>query len=235
VLNELVNADFSQRVVIATDELPWIASPQAGVERRPLDRIGGEIARATSLVRYAPASAFAPHAHGLGEEFLVLDGIFSDERGDYRAGTYVRNPPGSHHSPRTAPGCIILVKLRQMQPSGEPRVVIDTTTAQWQRGDAPGHARIELYAATPDAATRDGGTGDAERVTMERLDAGAALPAMNCAAGEEIFVVSGELGDEPGSYGPRTWIRNPAGHRRSLGSGPGVTYWAKRGHLRRIG
>ena len=56
--NELVNADFSRRVVIATDEMPWIPSPQAGVERRPLDRIGGEVARATSLVRYAPASSF---------------------------------------------------------------------------------------------------------------------------------------------------------------------------------
>jgi anti-sigma factor ChrR (cupin superfamily) len=226
VLNELVNADFSRRVVIATDDLPWIASPQAGVERRPLDRIGGEVARATSLVRYAPASAFPAHEHGLGEEFLVLDGIFSDERGDYRAGTYVRNPPGSHHSPRTAPGCVILVKLRQMKPTGESRVVIDTTTAPWDRGDAPGHARIELYAANPDAAH------DAERVTMERLDTGSVLPAMNCAAGEEIFVLSGELRDEQGSYGPGTWIRNPAGYRRSLGAGPGVIYWAKRGHLR---
>ena len=117
--NELVNADFTQRVVIATDTMPWIPSPQAGVERRLLDRIGGEVARATSLVRYAPASAFPAHGHALGEEFLVLDGVFSDEHGDYPAGTYVRNPPGSHHTPRTAPGCIIFVKLRQMQPAGD--------------------------------------------------------------------------------------------------------------------
>jgi len=40
--NELVNADFSRRVVIATDEMPWLPSPQAGVERRLLDRIGGK-------------------------------------------------------------------------------------------------------------------------------------------------------------------------------------------------
>jgi anti-sigma factor ChrR (cupin superfamily) len=228
VLSELVNADFSRRVVIATDELPWIASPQAGVERRPLDRIGSEVARATSLVRYAPASAFPPHEHGLGEEFLVLDGIFSDEHGDYGAGTYVRNPPGSHHSPRTAPGCIIFVKLRQMTPSGEPRVVVDTTGGHWDRGDVPGHTRIGLYAATAAAPTHA-----AERVTMERLDAGAVLPVMDCAGGEEILVLSGELRDEQGTYGARTWIRNPAGHRRSLGSRAGVTYWAKRGHLPR--
>src|SRR4249919_772587 len=120
---DLVNADFTQRVVIATDALPWIPSPQAGVERRLLDRIGGEVARATSLVRYAAASTFPAHDHALGEEFLVLSGIFSDEHGDYPTGTYVRNPPLSRHSPRTAPGCTILVKLRQMPDSENRRVV----------------------------------------------------------------------------------------------------------------
>ena len=39
--DELVNADFTRRVVIATDTLPWIPSPQAGIERRLLDLIGG--------------------------------------------------------------------------------------------------------------------------------------------------------------------------------------------------
>src|SRR5581483_9595786 len=99
-----INADFSQRIVIATEQLPWIPSPQRGVERRMLDRIGAEVARATSLVRYAAASSFPAHVHGLGEEFLVLSGIFSDEHGDYPTGTYVRNPPLSRHTPRTGPG-----------------------------------------------------------------------------------------------------------------------------------
>src|SRR5215470_8084316 len=143
--NDLVNADFAQRVVIETDALPWLASPQAGVERRLLDRIGGEVARATSLVRYAPASVFPPHEHGLGEEFLVLDGTFVDEHGDYPRGTYVRNPPGSRHAPRTADGCTILVKLRQMSPAEQARVVIDTVAMTWPRGDAAGHARLVLH------------------------------------------------------------------------------------------
>ena len=160
--NDLVNADFTQRVVIATDALPWIPSPQAGVERRLLDRIGGEVARATSLVRYAPACAFPAHQQGLGEEFLVLEGVFSDEHGDYRKRTYVRNPPGSRHTPRTEPGCTILVKLRQMKPSETARVVIDTTAAIWQPGDAAGLSRLRLHNAAD--------TG--ERVTLERLAAG---------------------------------------------------------------
>src|SRR5215470_7209272 len=144
--NDLVNADFAQRVVIATDTLPWIPSPQAGVERRLLDRIGGEVARATSLVRYAKASAFPAHEHGLGEEFLVLDGVFSDEHGDYPKGTYVRNPPGSRHTPRTEPGCTILVKLRQMKLSESARVVVDSSTGKWADG-TPGLTRLRLHDA----------------------------------------------------------------------------------------
>ena len=56
-----INADFSQRVVIHTAEQGWQPSPQVGVERIPLDRIGAEVARATSLVRYAPGSTFPSH------------------------------------------------------------------------------------------------------------------------------------------------------------------------------
>ena len=216
-----VNADFSERVVIQTSELPWIASPQPGVERRMLDRIGGEVARATSLVRYAPASVFEPHGHALGEEFLVLEGIFSDEHGDYPAGTYVRNPPGSRHSPRTAPGCIILVKLRQMTLSESERVVIDTTRVQWGRGDTEGHRRLDLY------TNHENG----EHVTIERLDAGTSLPAVDCRGGEEIFVLSGGLADEQGEFRSGTWIRNPPGYRRGLKSTGGAVFWAKRGHL----
>ena len=219
--SELVNADFSRRVVIATNDLPWVPSPQAGVERRMLDRIGGEIARATSLVRYAPASVFPGHEHALGEEFLVLDGTFSDEHGDYPAGTYVRNPPGSRHSPRTGPGCTILVKLRQMPPMERRRIVVDTAKSDWEPGDVEGHAQLGLYFASPRG----------ERVTMERLGAGVTLPETDCPGGEEIFVLSGELADAHGAYGPGMWIRNPAGFRRSLKSARGATYWVKRGHL----
>ena len=222
LINDLINADFSQRIVIATNDMPWSPSPLAGVERRMLDRIGGEVARATSLVRYAPGSAFSPHGHELGEEFLVLDGIFSDEHGDYPAGTYVRNPPGSRHTPRTEPGCTILVKLRQMTPAEQHRVVIDTKRARFETGETAGHTRLVLH----------NGGRDSELVTMEWLDAGTSLAETDCPGGEEILLLSGDLADEHGDYGSGSWIRNPAGTRRSLRSERGALFWAKRGHLR---
>lgn len=217
---DLLHADFSQRVVLMTDALPWLPSPQPGVERRLLDRIGGEVARATSIVRYAPDSVFPPHAHALGEEFLVLDGVFSDEHGDYPAGTYVRNPPGSVHAPFTEPGCVILVKLRQMPRSETARTIADINPIYGKVQAA--HVQLPLYEA------------GSERVTIERLAPGAEAPATTLPRGEEIFVLSGELSDEYGSYGTGSWIRNPAGHDARLRSRDGAIYWAKRGHLPEI-
>jgi anti-sigma factor ChrR (cupin superfamily) len=221
-MDELINADFTQRIVLATNDLPWTPSPQAGIERRFLDRVGGEVARATSLVRYAPHSAFPPHSHELGEEFLVLEGVFSDEHGDYPAGTYVRNPPGSSHAPRTGPGCTILVKLRQMPRSESRRVVVDTATAAWRRSDVEGCSWQLLYASAE--------TG--EIVVLEKLAAGAALPARRRDGGEEVFLLTGTLIDDYGCHGVGTWIRNPAGSEGRLVSPEGAVYWAKRGHLR---
>jgi anti-sigma factor ChrR (cupin superfamily) len=216
-----INADFSQRIVIATEEMPWIPSPQAGVERRMLDRIGGEVARATSLVRYAAASSFPAHEHTLGEEFLVLSGVFSDEHGDYPTGTYVRNPPHSRHTPHTAPGCIIFVKLRQMSPDESDRIVINTTSSAGKAGEQPGLIRLPLYQAA-----------DGETVAIEQLVPGTELPEVDCPAGEEILILEGSLRDRQGNYSRGTWIRNPPGFRRALGSANGATYWVKRGHLR---
>lgn len=218
---ELVNADFTTRVIIQTDTRPWLPSPQAGVERRLLDRVGGEVARATSLVRYTQMSSFPAHEHELGEEFLVLDGVFSDEYGNYPKGTYVRNPPGSSHKPHTKPGCTIFVKLRQMAKPDTRRLVIDTEAAIWHPGTIPGMSRIELF-------SRTGG----ETVAIERLAPDSRLGAYDTPAGEEILLLDGELADEYGDYPGRTWIRNPAGFRHALRSRRGATYWVKRGHLR---
>jgi len=81
--------------------------------RPPLpDRGGGEVARATSLVRYAPGSQFSRHEHDGGEEMLVLEGLFRDEEGEYPEGSWLRNPRWSRHTPFTGPeGALIYVKV----------------------------------------------------------------------------------------------------------------------------
>lgn len=214
-----LNVDFSQRVVIDTETEPWVASPLPGVERRLLDRIGDEVARATTIVRYAPGSYFSPHTHSGGEEFLVLDGVFSDEHGDYGPGMYVRNPVGSSHQSFSRGGCTILVKLWQMDPGDQEFVRIDTTAAAWGPWTLDGVEVIRL-------AERPG-----ERVYMMRLRAGTIVPTHDHLGGEELLIVDGEFADQNGSYPKGTWLRMPAGSSHDLVSEQGCTIWLKLGHL----
>lgn len=218
---EPVNTDLSQRAVVDSNSLEWLPSPLPGVWRRPLERDGGEVARATTIVRFAPNSHFSTHTHGGGEEFFVLEGTFSDEEGDFPAGFYVRNPPGSSHAPHSEDGCTILVKLCQMAPEGEPHVVIDTNKTAWQPTSNKGRAVKELFAASDRP----------ERVTLERLAPGTSVGPYECAGGEEIFVLEGGFSDEHGSYAAGTWVRNPPGFVHTIKSEEGCVLWIKRGHL----
>ncbi|MGK0439507.1 MAG: anti-sigma factor ChrR (cupin superfamily), partial [Paracoccaceae bacterium] len=141
-----LNADFSKRVLIHSQQMDWIDSPMPGVARRPLDRIGGEVARATSIVKYAPGSQFSSHVHSGGEEFLVLEGVFQDEYGDYPAGSYCRNPPQSSHTPGSKFGCVIFVKLWQFEPDDSKGVKLTSNLMQVSaKSDLAGVSVIPLH------------------------------------------------------------------------------------------
>ncbi len=214
-----INADLSQRAVVESEQLPWVDSPLKGVQRRMLERDGDEVARATSIVRYAPASAFPAHSHGAGEEFLVLEGTFSDEHGDFGPGMYVRNPPGSKHAPSSAAGCTIFVKLRQMAPDEREFVRIDTTSTPWQPGEAEGVEVMPLY------------QHGRERVQLLRLAPGTRLGRRAHPGGEELFVIAGAFEDEQGRYPKGAWLRTPPGGEHGLASAAGCTLYVKTGHL----
>ena len=214
-----VNADFNARVAIDTRNMPWIASPQAGVERKLLDRVGDEVARATSIVRYAPGSVFAPHTHELGEEFLVLTGTFEDDQGAYPAGTYVRNPPGSRHRPFSTAGCEIFVKLRQFQAGDDARVVIDTSQAAFRPGLVPGLTVLPLHEY------------GSEHVALVRWAPGTRFQAHTHWGGEEILVLEGTFSDEYGDYPAGSWLRSPHLSRHQPFSDAGCLIYVKVGHL----
>jgi anti-sigma factor ChrR (cupin superfamily) len=218
-----LNADFSKRVVVHAAQLGWMPSPIAGVERRMLDRVGEEVARATSIVRYAPESHFSAHTHGGGEEFIVLDGVFQDEHGDCPAGCYIRNPPTSRHTPGSATGCTIFVKLWQFDPTDRAQVRVDTSTLSY--ADAPGQPGVELI-----PLFRDG----REDVRLERWTQGATI-TLPVPGGAEVLVLSGGFEEGRERFEPQSWLRLPTGSTLRAIAGPaGCTAWVKTGHLRRI-
>lgn len=213
-----MNADLSQRVVMNYHDMPWISSPEAGVERRMFERHGGEIAKATSIVRYLPGSQFKAHVHDLGEEIFVLEGVFSDETGDYPAGTYLMNPPGSSHTPSSKLGCTLFVKLRHLGPDQVLREVINTKTAQWYQGMVPGLQVMPLMQQ---------GNGS----TLVRWAPQTYFNPHRHYGGEEIFVVEGVFEDEHGRYPAGSWIRSPHMSLHKPFSKEGCTIFVKTGHL----
>ncbi|MCV2367691.1 cupin domain-containing protein [Roseateles oligotrophus] len=218
-----LHSDLTQPAQIDSQTLPWLPSPAAGVMRKLLHRDGDEVAIATSLVRYAPGSKFDRHTHDMGEEFFVLEGEFADEYGRYPAGSYVRNPWGSSHAPFTDSGCIIFVKLRQLQAEDRQRRVLDTRATAWAPGPAAGIELIPL------------GAFDTEQTRLVKLAPAASLPCLGDQerqGGAEIFVISGELQQEQRRHGPGSWLRLLDGdQRQTISSAQGCSFWLKTGHL----
>jgi len=214
-----INADFSQRAIEAPSSGGWVRSPESGVDRFMLDRIGDEVARATSIVRYAAGSSFPHHSHPEGEEFLVLAGIFSDEHGDYARGTYVRNPPDTGHSPFSTEGCRILVKLRQFDAADLCPVVTDTNCDDWQRDERTGGECRALHQF------------GAEQVAMLRIASGRNLTIEVGEGGLEWLLVSGSMQFENLNYGTESWFRFPAGDSLRMTVIDDCVVFQKRGHL----
>ena len=216
----LINGDFTKRAAAHAGTMDWTPSPMIGVDRRMLDRIGGEVARATSMVRYAAGSRFSAHSHDGGEEFLVLSGVFQDEHGDYPPGTYVRNPPGTRHTPRSEPGCCIFVKLHQFDSNDRRQVRIDTAmTAQMPAPNRPGVSQIPLF------------EDERENVRIEFWQAATRI-SLDVPGGLEAFVLEGGYNDADEAFTIASWLRLPAGSRLNAVAGSrGTKLWIKTGHL----
>lgn len=217
----MIHADFSHRVVIRPDDYEWVPSPMPGVERMMLDRVGDEIARATSLVRYQPGSVFSPHTHTGGEEFFVLEGEFGDEHGLYPSGTYVRNPVGTRHTPRVGnQGCTIFVKLYQFEKADRQAVNLNTNEANWLPGLVPGLQVMSLHEYR------------AERVALVKWAPNTQFQAHTHWGGEEILVLEGRFFDDHGEYPAGSWIRSPDQSRHApYTRDEGALIYVKVGHL----
>ena len=220
-MTTLINADFDERIVIEPSNYNWVNSPMKGVNRMMLDRIGDEAARATSIVRYEPFSEFSSHTHEGGEEFLVLDGVFSDEHHSYGKGCYVRNPIGTFHTPKVGKeGATIFVKLQQFKVDDIEEKVIDTTNQPWLQGLVDGLTVMPLHEF------------ETEHVALVRWAPNTQFTSHQHWGGEEILVLAGTFYDEYGSYPTGTWLRSPhLSQHCPYTKDDGALIYVKTGHL----
>ena len=217
----LIRHDLSGRFVVCPADYQWIDSPVAGVRRMPLDRVGAEQGRATSIVEYDAHTVFTAHEHSGGEEFFVLSGTLIDDAGHYCAGTYVRNPVGSRHTPRAGPdGARLFVKLGQSHPDDQDRKVINTTRSKWFQGLVPGLQVLPLHEHL------------SEHCALVRWAPHTEFSRHQHWGGEEILVLQGTFIDEHGCYPAGSWLRSP---HRSIHTPytreDGALIWVKTGHL----
>jgi anti-sigma factor ChrR (cupin superfamily) len=217
-----INGDMSARVVVDTQAKAWQPSPSPTVWRKRLHLVGEpESGQVTAIVRYDPGATFPPHNHPEGEEIFVLEGVFSDQQGDFPAGAYLLNPEGFRHAPFSREGCVIFVKLRQYAGAGRQHVALRTDEMPWQAGFERGIERKELYMspAFPDA-TR-----------LERWSPGAGPLSREFPGGAEILVLDGELEDDDGRYGKLSWLRLPPGSSHRPRTKSGCLLYVKTGAL----
>jgi len=214
-----LNADHSRRAVVETASMEWETSEAGGVLRKRMERIDEKPEPVTTIVQYQADSAFPAHQHVKGEEIFVLEGTFSDNHGNYAAGSYLRNPPGTSHSPYSEEGCIIFVKLQQFQTTDSKQLNIQTKQQQWLPGLVPGLSVMPLHEHMN------------ENVALVKWEENTIFQSHRHVGGEEIFVLEGKFEDEFGSYPQGTWLRNPPDSFHTPFSKEGCVIYVKTGHL----
>ena len=197
-----LNGELDRRLTLNSDEIEWTASPGGEVLRKRLHRVGpAESGQVTSIVRYQAGSTFPKHGHPEGEEILVLDGVFSDEHGDWPAGTYLLNPEGFEHQPFSRDGCLLFVKLRQYPGEERRHLALDTNASEWRSSIRRGVYWKKLYAQEPFS----------DHMRLERWTYPGDVGVLNFPQGAELFVLSGTFHDDLGEYRQHAWLRLPPG------------------------
>lgn len=218
-----VNDDFTKRVVMHGESLAWEPSPMRGVDRRRLDRVNTDNDRVTTIVRYAPESSFSSHVHSGGEEFIVLDGVFEDDYGDWPAGSYIRNPPQSSHTPGSKHGCTIFVKLWQFHPD-------DRTFVHANRFKLGAVSEQDRAGVSVSPLYKD----DRENVRFEQWEPSATID-IDSSGGAEVFVLEGGFEQDGDTLIKHSWLRMPVGSNLTAVAGAeGASVWIKTDHLRHL-
>ena len=221
-MSEAINGDLSQPARVDTNKVDWSPSPSGTVWRKRVHLVGPpESGQVTSVVRYEPDSTFPSHDHPDGEEIFVLDGVFSDEHGNWPAGTYLLNPEGFRHAPFSRDGCVLFVKLRQFKSTEREHVAVDTNDLDWQATKELGISEKRLYSQA--------GFNDSMR--LESWTPGATPAAREFPGGVEIFVIDGRFADEHGIHSSGTWLRLPAGGQHRPNTDTGCTLYIKTGGI----
>ncbi len=216
-----VHDDFNKRIVVKPNDYSWTSLSIPGIQHMTLDRIGGKLNCATTLVRYTQDSGIPENIHYGDLEFFVLDGTLTDEHGEYSSGAYVRNPKGTCSPPSiAAKGSTLFMKSHPFPKNDKQHTVIDTEKATWRPGVVEGLQVMPLHEY------------EGEHVALVRWAPHTQFNLHSHRGGEEILVLEGVFYDEYDCYPTGTWIRSPHLSRHTpFTKEEGALIYVKVGHL----
>ncbi len=211
--------DHGERVLHAPGEPAWVDCGDDALELRVLELLRHS-GRLVAELRTRGAATCLPDCRGL--ELFVRRGSVTIDGERLGPGTYMRFPPESERVPSLVLDADTLLALSAghiLHSDTETRIIDTRADDEWLTGPVEGVEILPLHGH---------GTGN---IMLVRWLATAAFHPNLDPAGEEVFVLAGELHDSAGTYGTDGWVRNPVPAWQSWAGTPGTLIWYKSGHF----
>lgn len=182
-----MNDNYETRVLINTNDLEWENTQNKGIYKKLLSKKEDE---ETSILKIEESSKLNNNSKINSVEIFVLEGIYKNEFGEFKSGTYLNLPNENEAFISSNTGCVIFRK--ENCDKGVENIIIDTNSTPWLKGQ--GNLEVmPLYTQT----------ALVKWPQNERF-----IPHKHW-GGEEIFVLKGRFMDEHGIYPKGSWIRSP--------------------------
>ena len=182
-----MNDNYETRVLINTNDLEWENTQNKGIYKKLLSKKEDE---ETSILKIEENSKLNNNSKINSVEIFVLEGVYKNEFGEFKSGTYLNLPNENEAFVSSNTGCVIFRK--ENCDKGVENIIIDTNSTPWLKGQ--GNLEVmPLYTQT----------ALVKWPQNERF-----IPHKHW-GGEEIFVLKGRFMDEHGIYPKGSWIRSP--------------------------
>ncbi len=182
-----MNDNYETRVLINTNDLEWENTQNKGIYKKLLSKKENE---ETSILKIEESSKLNNNSKINSVEIFVLEGIYKNEFGEFKSGTYLNLPNEDEAFVSSNTGCVIFRK--ENCDKGVENIIIDTNSTPWLKGQG----NLEVMPLFTQTAL-------VKWPQNERF-----IPHKHW-GGEEIFVLKGRFMDEHGIYPKGSWIRSP--------------------------
>ena len=183
-----INTDYDTAIAIEESTLAWQKDDELKVLKKIFSKDGD---KETALIQIDKDSEYLKSTKINSVEVFVLEGVYTNEYGDFESGTYLKFTKEQESKIKTSSSCEVFKKINYEQIRDED-VVVKMSESYWSQGQ--GNLRV---------------MGLSENTALVLWPQNERFIEHSHWGGEEIFVLKGTFIDEHGRYSVGTWLRNP--------------------------